>query len=248
MMSNSRHGPSQVRSYWITHPPGRVALPTEPGWDYLVLAHTGLFTALTESAAWTIPAHRALCVPDGNRLRIDTPGRTGIRCLYLDAGLALLGDVVRVVNLTPLMRELTLHAVACAPMDLTSPADAATITLLVEQIALQRGAPLHLPLPDDPAAREVAEAIMSSPADPLHLQIGRANANRRTIERRFDAETGLSLGKWRRRARILASVAMLADGESVTSVAVTIGYSSPSSFVAAFRAELGTSPRDFMRN
>ncbi len=57
----------------------------------------------------------------------------------------------------------------------------------------------------------------------------------------------MSLGKWRRRARVLASVARLADGERVTNVAVTMGYSSPSAFVAAFRAELGTSPRGYMR-
>jgi len=58
----------------------------------------------------------------------------------------------------------------------------------------------------------------------------------------------MSPGQWRRRARILAAVAMLAEGESVTRVAVTVGYASPSSFVAAFRSELGSSPREFMRS
>lgn len=246
-MSISRQGASRVRSYSITHPPGRVALPTEAGWDYLVFAHTGLFTALTETVAWTIPAHRALCVPDGTRVQIETAGRAGIRCLYLDARLGLLGDAVRVINLTPLTRELTLHAVATAPMDLTVPAEAATVTLLADCIALEPGAPLHLPLPDEPVARNIAHAIMSDPARPLDDHLRDANANRRTIERRFSAETGMSLGTWRRRARVLTSVARLADGETVTSVAMTIGYATPSSFVAAFRAELGTSPRDFMR-
>lgn len=223
-------------------------MPTQPGWDYLVLAHTGLFTALTDSVAWTVPAHRALCVPDGTRVQIDTTGRAGIRCLYLDAELGLLGGVVRVVSLTPLTRELTLHAVRAAPMDLTAPADAATITLLSTHLALEPGASLNLPLPDDPAARRVAHAIMSNPADPLPDRIRDANAGRRTIERRFSVETGMSLGAWRRRARVLASVAKLAGGDSVTKVAVTVGYATPSSFVAAFRAELGMSPRDFMRN
>ncbi len=194
--------------------------------------------------ALTIPTHRALCVPDGTRLRIETPRRAGIRCLYLDAGLGVLGDAVRVVNLTSLTRELTLHAVAAAPMDLTVPADAAIITLLAEQLAFQPGAPLHLPMPDGPSRRDIAEAIMSNPADPVREQLRAANANRRTIERRFNTETAMSLGKWRRRSRILASIASLADGERVTNVAVTVGYSTPSPFVAGFRAEPGTSPRD----
>ena len=181
-------------------------------------------------------------------MRIQTAGRVSIRCLYFDVSLGILGDVARVVNLTSLTRELTLHAVDAAPMDLTSPTDAAVITLLWEQIAAEPDAPLRLPLPDDPVSQGIAHAIMAKPEQPLDDVIGEANANRRTVERRFSTETGMSLGKWRRRARVLASVAKLAEGGSVTSVAVTVGYSSPSSFVAAFRAELGTSPRDFMRS
>lgn len=237
-----------MRSYAITHPPGRVSLPTQPGWDCLVFARSGLFTALTDTQAWTIPTHRALCVPDGTRVRIETARRTAIRCLYVDDRLDVLGNEVRVVNLTPLARELMLHAVASAPMRLDTPANEATITLLSERLAHEPDAQLQLPLPIDPVAKEVAAAIMSEPALGLNDHVHAANVNRRTLERRFKSETRMSLGQWRRRARILTAVAMLAQGESVTRVAVTIGYASPSSFVSAFRAELGSSPREFMRS
>lgn len=246
-MSKSRHQVSQVRSYSITHPPGDVSLPTQPGWDYLVFAHSGLFTAATETQAWTIPAHRALCVPDGTRVRIETARRAAIRCLYVDKRLDVLGNEVRVVNLTPLTRELTAHAVATAPMNLDAPASRAMITLLAERLASEPDTPLHLALPTDPAARELAAAIMSDPAVGLEHRLRAANASRRTIERRFKSETLMSLGQWRRRARILAAVSMLAQGASVTGVAVTVGYASPSSFVSAFRSELGSPPREFMQ-
>lgn len=222
-------------------------LPTQPGWDYLVFAHAGLFTALTDAKAWTIPAHRAICIPDGTRVRIETARRAAIRCLYIDEGLGVLGDEVRVVNLTPLTRELMSHAVATAPMNLDTPANEATITLLADQIANEPDTELHLPLPADPAAKEIAAAIMSDPAVDLNDRLRAANANRRTLERRFKSETRMSLGQWRRRARVLAAVTMLAQGENVTRVAVTVGYASPSSFVAAFRSELGSPPREFMR-
>jgi AraC-like DNA-binding protein len=97
-------------------------------------------------------------------------------------------------------------------------------------------------MPDDPVAGTIAEAIMLTPADPLREQLRAANANRRTIERRFNTETVMSLGKWRLRARSLASIESLADGE--TDDAVTVGHPSPSAFVAAFRAEPGTSVSD----
>lgn len=222
-------------------------LPTQPGWDYLVLARSGYFTALTSSRAWTIPAHRALCVPDGTRIRIETTRRTAIRCLYVDAHLGTFGAELRVVTLAPLARELVLHAVANAPMALDDPAEEATITLIADRLADDRDDRLHLPLPDDAVARDVASAIMSDPARPLESCLTDANASRRTLERRFASETGMSLGQWRRRSRVLAAVAMLSEGESVTFTALAVGYSTPSSFVSAFRSELGLPPREFMR-
>ncbi|MEZ5349478.1 MAG: helix-turn-helix transcriptional regulator [Microthrixaceae bacterium] len=246
-MSKTRHPESKVRSYAITHPPGRVSLPTQPGWDQLAFTHSGLFTAHSESRSWLIPANRALCVPDGIRLRIETTGRVAIRCLYTRVELGVLGSEVRVIDLDPLSRELVDHAVGSAPMTLDQPADGALIVLLAEQLAHHPDAPLQLPFPVDPIARTLASAVMSEPASSLADQLRRAAASRRTLERRFKAETGSSLGQWRRRARVLSALAMLADGDSVTSVANRIGYASPSSFIAAFRAELGSSPRDFMR-
>ena len=246
-MSNSRHSAAQVRSYSITHPPGRVSLPTQPGWDYLVFAHTGLFTALTESRAWTIPAHRALCVPDGTLVRIDTARRTAIRCLYLDGDLDVFGTEVRVVTLGPLTRELVSHAVANAPMILGNPVDDAMITLIAHRLASEPDARLHLPLPLDPVARQIAGSLMSEPALGLVDCLRDTNASRRTVERRFKDETGMSLGHWQRRARILAAVAMLAQGDGVTRTALAVGYATPSSFVSAFRSELGSPPREFMR-
>ncbi len=246
-MSNSRHSVTKVRSYSITHPAGRVSLPTQPGWDYLVFAHAGLFTALTESRAWTVPAHRGLCVPDGTRVRIETSRRTAIRCLYLDEGLRAFGSEPRVVTLTPLTRELVSHAVSIAPVNLARPADEATVTLIAERLASESDARLHLPLPLDPVARKLAASIMSEPALGLDDCVLEANASRRTLERRFKSETGMSLGQWRRRARILAAVAKLARGDSVTRTALAVGYATPSSFVSAFRSELGAPPREFMR-
>lgn len=239
---------ARVRSYSITHPPGVVALPTQPGWDQLVFAHSGYFSARTRSQAWTIPAHRALCVPDGVRVAIETTRRSGIRCLYTDSQLHVLGSDLRVIGLDGLARELVAHAIESAPMDLSVESDAALITLLSAQLAIEPDAPLHLPLPVDTVARGLAAAVMRSPASDIERLLHDAGAGRRTVERRFRTETGMSLGQWRRRARVLAAVAMLAEGDTVTRVASAVGYSTPSAFVAAFRSELHATPREFMRN
>ncbi|MEL6983978.1 MAG: AraC family transcriptional regulator, partial [Actinomycetota bacterium] len=237
-----------VRSYSVTHPPGLVALPTEPGWDQIVYANAGLVTAQSGSHAWTVPVHRALCVPDGHRLRIETTRRTPIRCLYARRSLDLLGDEVRVVNLTPLATELIRHAIVTAPFDLDEPANGALLTLLAEHLAGLPDAPLQLPFPTDRTARGLARSIVAEPSRSLDDHLRTAAASRRSLERWFRAETRMSLGQWRRRARILAAVAMLAEGDSVSSVSDRVGYASPSSFIAAFRTEFGATPREFMGN
>lgn len=235
-----------VRSYAITHPPGRVLLPTESGWDHVVYADSGLVTAHTESHAWTVPVHRALCVPDGSRLKIETTRRTPIRCLYTRAALELVGDEVRVVNLSPLAHELIRHAINDAPMHLDTEANVALMTLLGHQLAALPDAPLQLPYPTEPVARGLAAAIISDPSLSLDEHLQTAAASRRTLERAFKAQTRMSLGQWRRRACVLSAVAMLADGGTVSSVAHRVGYASASSFIAAFRSEFGSPPREFM--
>ena len=80
-------------------------------------------------------------------------------------------------------------------------------------------APLHLPLQTDARARRVVRALLADPAD------------RRT------------LAAWTRPAGAsLRALERLAGGEAVTTVALDLGYDSPSAFVAMFRRALGTTP------
>lgn len=246
-MTNTRQSELQVRSYSITHPPGVVTLPTQPGWDQLLFAPTGLFTARSNNDAWTIPRHRAIGVSDGITLQLETTRRTPIRCLYFRVSLGVLPAGVRIMSITPLCNELLNHAVATAPMTLDNPADQALITLLGAQLSPTGDDTLRLPLPSDGTARTLAEAVQTDPAASLTSLLERTHAHRRTIERRFQEETAMTLGQWHRRARVLHAIALLADGASVTHVASDVGYASPSAFVAAFRSELGTPPRRYIQ-
>ncbi len=73
----------------------------------------------------------------------------------------------------------------------------------------------------------------------------RYGAGRRTLERLFSRETGLSFGLWRQKARMLDSLRLLAEGKSVTEAALEEGYASVSAFIAAFRQTFGCTPRRF---
>ena len=74
-----------------------------------------------------------------------------------------------------------------------------------------------------------------------------AGASERTLARLFQRETGMTFGAWRQRLRLLLAIGRLAEGQAVTSVALDLGYESPSAFVAMFRRELGAPPTRYLR-
>ena len=105
-------------------------------------------------------------------------------------------------------------------------------------------APLHLPSAADRRLTRIAETLLADPADPRTLadwaqSIG---ASERTLARLFTRETGMTFGQWRQQVRLLAALARLACGGSVTDVAFDLGYASQSAFIAMFRRTLGKTP------
>lgn len=67
-------------------------------------------------------------------------------------------------------------------------------------------------------------------------------ASSRTLARLFGAETGMSFGRWRTRARLRAGLEHMAANRPLAAVAHHVGYTTPSSFIAAFRQETGRTP------
>ena len=164
--------------------------------------------------------------------------------MYIRREHALLPPQCRVVDVTPLLRELRLHAVRSAPLQLTHPPHDRLVGVLRDQLRLVPDAGLELPMPVDDRARAVARILQADVSDPrsLHVLARDVGASRRTLERLFLVETGMTLGHWRRRLRMLEALRLLAADVPVTGVAVRVGYSTSSAFGAAFRAGLGSAP------
>ncbi len=231
-----------LRSYSVDHPPGAFTLPTAPGWHQLLYASRGVMSVHTGSGTWAVPRDRAAWIPAGDVPRVVVHGRVAVRALYLPE--PLWGGVppCRVVAVPALLRELVLHLVGVCPLDLSVPAHRRLADVLVDQVVGLPDAPLRLPMPADPRALAVASALLDRPGRGDSVDALTVGASRRTVERLFLAETGLTLGHWRRRLRIIEALRRLAEGEPVTEVALAVGYATPSAFTAMFRAEVGTTP------
>lgn len=60
----------------------------------------------------------------------------------------------------------------------------------------------------------------------------------RTFSRFFRAQTGMPFSQWRQRACVVLALALLAEGCSVTQVAMEMGYDSSAAFSTMFRRVL----------
>jgi AraC-like DNA-binding protein/mannose-6-phosphate isomerase-like protein (cupin superfamily) len=232
------------------HPAGfLIALHQHP-FAQLIYAAAGVMTVATEDGIWVVPPERAVWVPPFVGHSIRMTGNVQLRTLYLEPSIAPIeGRQCCVVQVSDLLRASILRAVEFEQPYPISGAEARVVSVIVDEIHEAPTAPLHLPMPHDPRARRVADALRSEPGDTRRLaEWGRiAGASERTLERLFRNEVAMSVGAWRQQARLLHGLELLAAGESVTSVAMRLGFESPSAFIAMFRRAMGTTPGRYFR-
>lgn len=213
--------------------------------DQLVFASAGVMTVSTSGGTWVVPAHRAVWIPERTPHTIAMSGQVSMRTLYLRPRLAIsLPRACCVLNVPALLRELILHACTCGSLGRRVASQSHVIDVILDQLRAIQVAPLQLPLPQDPRARRVADALLGNPSDarPLARIARGSGAGRRTIERLFAEETGITFGKWRQQLRLMEGMRLLGGGAKVTRAALESGYSTPSAFIAAFRRALGSTP------
>lgn len=238
-----------VRSLATNYASGYRIEPHEHPWTQLLYAVSGAMTVFTGRASWMIPTGRAVFIPACCEHAIRMWGTVEMRTLYLSPTLTSLGKAeCRVVEVTALLRELILRTVERLALDSRVAHDARMTGLLEDEIrtamADAEDSPLAVPLPRDERALALARCVLEKPSmsDSVDNLAKQHAVARRTLERRFREETGMSFGMWRQKARLLDSIRLLADGGSVTDAALECGYSSVSAFIAAFKGTFGYTP------
>src|SRR5215468_5767395 len=93
------------------YPRGRVVPLHFHDRDQLVYASRGVMTIRTKVGTWVVPTHRAVWISARVPHAITMSGAVAMRTLYFKPGMArALPPGCCVVNISPLLRELVLHA------------------------------------------------------------------------------------------------------------------------------------------
>ena len=219
-------------------------------WHQLVYATTGVMTVTTPAGSWVVPPHRGVWVPGGTEHSIQISGAVSMRTIYLWKGVRRLPKTCHVLSVSPLLRELIAHAVSLDILDRRVDAQRRLMDVILDQLAALPVAAMNIPQPKDARALKLATHLQANPGERRPLgALGRVvGASPRTLERLFKADTGMSLGRWRQQLRLAHSLRLLAVGQPVTSVALDVGYDSPSAFVSSFHKTFGTTPGRYFRS
>jgi len=219
--------------------------------DQLLYASRGVMTLRTQQSFWVVPPQRAVWIPARTLHSVAIPAPVSMRTLYFQSGaVKKLPPRCFVMNVSPLLTQLILHACSFARLNRRIARERRVIELIADQLQEAASLPLQLPNPSDVRAMRIVETLAADPSDARTLQqlCKDCGGSKRTIERLFVAETKMTFGKWRQQFRLLHGMRLVASGEKVTAAALSAGYNSPSAFISMFRKQLGTTPNRYFSN
>lgn len=202
----------------------------------------------TGSGWWILPPGRLGWLPPRWPHAGHSFGAIRVLVLYVDAERATtLPPSPKVLALSPFVTALFERL-----RDLGTDAEgrrSRLLDVLCDEVIAAVKEPLHLPMPRELRLMRLCRTLIDHPDDPRDLdqwarEIG---LSRRSLTRHMVAETGLSFGRWRTQARLLAAIRLLAEQKPVTEVSLSLGFDSVSSFIASFRKHFGTTPMRYIR-
>lgn len=218
--------------------------------DQLLYVIEGLITVEAAQGVWTVPPHCAIWIPSGVTHFARATGQVSLGNLYIepDENRSLTANC-GILFVQPLLRELILRFVN-EPHRYSEgdTREERLASVLMDELENAPMEPLRLPIPSDRRLKRLVDALIEYPSLRLNLEEwgARVGASNRTLTRLFQREAGMSFGRWRQQLHVGLALQRLAGGESVTNIAIDLGYESPSAFIAMFRRMLGTTPARYL--
>ncbi|EDN36595.1 hypothetical protein FTCG_00797 [Francisella tularensis subsp. novicida GA99-3549] len=209
---------------------------------------SGLVHVSTPSGSWVLPSNRAGWIPPNTSHKIRISGIVEGWVIFIHPNMCDdLPKSSRVIPMSEVLRALALRATEWDKYNNLSLEQEHIAKIICNEISLAPEEALHLPMPKAERVTKVANAIIDNPSISKSLEQWAAFAamSPRTLRRAFLSETGLSFSRWRQQAQLARGLDMLAKDISVTEVSDSLGYASPSNFIAMFRKAFGKTPKQY---
>ncbi|WP_248731049.1 helix-turn-helix transcriptional regulator [Pseudomonas sp. MWU13-2517] len=234
------------------------ASSTSTNWEHQQHSHRkgqlmytlrGVIHCETQAGIWIVPPQCALWIPGGISHAARGSGEAQVYCLLIDPDAArALPAQCCTLAVSRLLHELISKAVGFPPLYDVDGAEGRLINTLLDELTEAPIEALHLPMPQDPRLRRLADSLLADPADKASLGqwAVRIGMSERSMTRLLLEELGLSFGRWRRQLHVILSLQRLAKGDSVQRVALDLGYENASGFITMFRKAVGQPPARYL--
>src|SRR5487761_108508 len=228
------------------------------GWHFhdvheIEYACRGMVEVETEAGHYLLPPHQAAWIPAG--LHHKTTLHAGVQTLAVLFAPSLVptaGDRGRIIAVSALLREMMLYSQRWPISRTESGAAADSFFPALGHVvaeALDDEMPLNLPVPADPVATAATEYTRAHLDRVTVSDVTRAvGVSERTLRRIFRAHLGMSWRSYLLRARVLRSMALLAQPDrTVLEVSIAVGFDDVSAFARSFARHCGESPSGYKR-
>lgn len=226
-------------------PDGFIIPPHRHKKGQVIFSASGTMSVITAAGSFVIVHNRAAWIPPGVEHQVKALDSLQLRTLFIDpTAVQKLPQHPSLISVSPLIRELILYAVSRPTCYDFGSADDRVMSVLLEQLDPAPAPSFHVPMPKDPRLLRVANALLENPADPRTLEefAKSAGASTRTLTRLFQEETNMPFRQWRLQVRLTGALKRLAQNEPISNIALDLNYSTPSSFVVAFKKAFGVTP------
>jgi AraC-like DNA-binding protein len=219
---------------------------------YLLCAAQGALRLEAHGKSWVLPPARAALIAAGEVIQVAIPQPVTTSSVLFDPAFAPEPSApLTVFDLSPLARALVSECVAMPDVDEPLSPYARSVFGALAAVAwrlAQRPSPVTVPAGQSPELRRALALTSDRLADDVQFEdVARAvGLVPRSLARRFEEECGMTWRAVLRRMRVLRAIeGLAASGDSVTTIAHAVGYTSLSAFNAAFRDLTGRTPTQY---
>lgn len=239
----------QVRSM----PEDTIYPPHQHPWGEFVYSFSGVLAMEAEGKAFRVPPSFGLWHPPGSMHHGSNRHASSHCSLYIDQELAAqrgMPDKTCALMINPMLQAMLNHLKLNPPLSPYSKEDSKLLDVMLDQLVMTPSTGSYLPESKDVMLAKVLGYLKDNPGSNGSLKVlaNQFGTTERTLARKAQRELGMPLSEWRQRLKVMLAVPMLQDGNSVESVALDLGYSTASSFIAMFRRLLDTTPDEYRRN
>ncbi|AOA59361.1 AraC family transcriptional regulator [Acinetobacter larvae] len=220
--------------------------------DRIQLLHSlsGAIHVQTRQGIWVIPPNKGVWIPAQTEHCIKIYGQVEAHGVFIDPyARADLANHCQVVAISPLLSELINSALSIQHAVQAHSRDERLLQLILDEVRFLEQLPFQLPEAKSATLQNICLYLSQNLGQNISLEqlAQQFHLSSKTISRYFLREMQMSFGHWQRQAKLLHALTALSLNTPILTIALDLGYDSPSAFSYMFKREMGCTPSQYLK-